>query len=137
MNIDNNTAKLLMSQVLKDQLDVSEDDATVGQAHPELLIEIFIEAKKQKFSISGLLTSLTKDVNVIEIQNRVNVTDAHEIFSLLDDNVDAICPSYALSLFSKTFNADGPFKVTLKGINNISYKTDQCTICFELVRLKR
>ena len=70
MNIDNNTAKLLMSQVLKDQLDVSEDDATVGQAHPELLI-------------------------------------------------------------------DGPFKVSIKGINNINYKTDQCTICFELVRLKR
>jgi len=134
MNLDESTAKLLVSEALKDQLDLpGENDP---EDLPELLVEIFIEAKNQKFSISGLLTSLTKDSDAVVIQNRVSVTDAHEIFSLLDEKFNAICPGYCLSLFDKTFSSDGPFKVLLRSIDNINYKTSQCAICFELVRLK-
>lgn len=136
MNIDENTARLLMSEALKDKLVSGEEEELPSEQNAELLSEIFIETNDQKFSISGLLLSLNKEnaEEVIEIQNRISITDAHEIFSLLNNNSSAVCTHYSLTLFQKNFDSTGPFKVSLKNISGINYKTSQCTICFELVR---
>lgn len=140
MILDENSARLLVSEALKDKLSTPDtDDVISGDDSLELLTEIFVESDNQKFSISGVLTNFLRDANDdnLEIQNRISIADAYEIFSLIDGKKRAVCPRYALTLFDKTCGSDGPFKISLKNITSINYKTGQCTICFELVRLKR
>lgn len=140
MILDENSARLLVSEALKDKLSVSDsDDLASDDESLELLTEIFVESDNQKFSISGVLTNFLRDANDsnIELQNRISIADAHEIFSLIDGKKNAVCPRYTLALFNKSYGSDGPFKISLKNITSINYKTGQCTICFELVRLKR
>lgn len=135
MIVDENTTRLLVSEALKEKLsdEFADEDAVVDTT---LSVEFIVSTNNDKFSVSGPLLDFERNStdSCILIQFRASITDAYEIFSLTKNQTDCKCTNYLLSCLNKKVDISGPFLLCTKQMTNFNYKTNQCTICIELIK---
>lgn len=134
MILDEDTTRLLISEALKDKLNIdypTTENSTV-ESNDSMSIDIYIRTKDEALSIGGPLLDLEKDLNgSVEATFNASIPDAYEIFNILSS--DCECVKYSLSLLEKNSEIEGSFTVNLKKMTNFDYKNNQCTLCIELI----
>lgn len=133
--IDQDTARLLVSEALKDRLAIKESgEVTLEQGSP-LSLELILSADDQdKFSFSGPLIDLEIESQVEKfLQFKSSVQDAHELLNLLNGHT-CKCFEYSIVHLGKAVKFTGPYDATIRKITNFDYSKNQCTVSIELIK---
>jgi len=136
--LDQDTARLLVSEALKNRLLVEETDETKKVEQNEIITAEFIfSSDNEKFSFRGPVIDIEAVSHISSfIQFKSSIQDVYELFSLLKDQT-FFCLSYSLNYLEKSVELVGPFKTTMKKMTNFDYVKNQCVVCVELIKIKQ
>ena len=133
--IDQDTARLLISEALKDRLAIKDtEDESLTQNNP-LSLELILAINDQdKFSFSGPIIDLEFVSEVKNIlQFRTSIQDAHELLNLLNGHT-CKCFEYNIMYLNKIVRFIGSYSAAIRKITNFDYAKNQCIVSIELIK---
>jgi len=136
--IDQDTARLLVSEALKDRLAIKDaEDVSLSQSNPMSLELILAVNDQDKFSFSGPITDLEF---VSEVKNflqfKSSIQDAHEFLNLLNGHT-CQCFEYNITHLNKTVRFIGSYDAAIRKITNFDYAKNQCIVSIELIKTEQ
>jgi len=137
--IDQDTARLLISEALKDRLSITDNDSVetrIGQNN-FLNLDLVLQTEDNKFSFGGPITDIEiSSKRAHNFQFKSSVQDAHELLNLINGR-NCICLEYNIEHLCKSISFAGPFKTSIRKIINFNYEKNQCTVGIELIETKQ
>ena len=131
--LDQDSARLLVSEALRDKLLLSDEHKAEPDDQNQILCAEFIfSSRDSKFSFKSPLVDI--DLNdEIFVRVNSNIQDAHELFSLLQ-NQKFICENLKIYFLEKSTDVLENFKANIRKISNIDYIRNQCIVSIELIK---
>lgn len=133
--LDQDTARLLVSEALKDRLSLKDDNVESQSDSNSIVIELILVSENDKISFSGPVVDVELSSNSTYIQIKSSVQDGYELFSLLNTK-DCICSEYNMTLLGRSTKIIGSYKALLQKMSNFDYSKNQCTLGIELIKTK-
>lgn len=133
--IDQDTARLLVSEALKDRLAIKDSGEVQLEQSSPLSLELILSTDDQnKFSFNGPMVDLeiTSEVEKF-LQFKSSIQDAHELLNLLNGHT-CQCFEYSIIHLNKAVKFTGPYNATIRKITNFDYSKNQCTVSIELIK---
>lgn len=133
--LDQDTARLLVSEALKDRLSLKDDNVEAQSDSNSIVIELILVSENDKISFSGPVVDVELSSNSTYIQIKSSVQDGYELFSLLNTK-DCVCSEYNMMHLGQSTKMTGSYKALLQKMTNFDYNKNQCTLGIELIKTK-
>jgi len=132
--LDQDTARLLVSEALKDRLAIKENDQSDSPSESLITIELILTSGVGNLSFAGPVIDIEAPSNSITyIQLKSSIQDGYELFSLLNETAYS-CSEFSINYLDRSAKIAGPYKISLQKMTNFDYGKNQCILGIELIK---
>lgn len=134
--LDQDTARLLVSEALKDRLSLKENDENQADLSGIIVAELILQFDNEKISFSGPVIDMeTMTISTTFIQLKSSIQDCYELITLLNTK-NCICSEYNILYSERSIKLSGPYNALLQKVTNFDYGKNQCVLGIELIKTK-